>query len=339
MAPKFQIVLAQDTFYRSAFEEGYSSSILKGKLIFAPSSPMKVNGINLCFRGKLFLNTGIQPTHRSIFQYRWAFYQNSRSTSFEAKEHVYEFELPLPAELPESVDADYARIQYSLRATVETPLFASNLRTDKVVNIRQHVDTFMSVRYNTHIESTWKDMVDYEVILPSHEYSPGDTIPITFKHHIRDNSYKLVSIWAGLGENTVYTSVIGSSTETNTVQKWLRTDYIKICSDTSYMTLIVPKSVRNIHYDGATQYVQVSHTISIRIDVELNGEIKQIRVIMPIRIVRDTLSTGEVTQYDPLPIYEKVRFDCPPAYLSYISNCNESPPQYLPSFSRMNIGV
>ncbi|KAK9729208.1 hypothetical protein K7432_000489 [Basidiobolus ranarum] len=333
MSPKLQIELDQDTFYKSGLEEDNSASILKGKLIFSPSTSVKVLFITLCFRGKLLLNRGFQSTRKTLFQHTWTFHRNVGSTVFDAqKTYTYDFELPLPSDLPESCVADYAKIQYSLKASVETPLFSSNIRTDKAVFIHQNNSQVLSVAYNTHIQNLWKDMVNYEVIIPSHEYIPGDSFPVTFKHQALDTKCKIVSVWAGLNEKTTYNNGDGNSADEGClVKKWLQTAGGEVADgdDMSYLSLTVPKSCKNVHYDSNTPYVQVVHSLSTRIDVEINGEIQQIRSILPVCIVHHTTAPSSLNEvYEQLPTYEIIRLDCPPTYATTKGVITEAPPAY-----------
>ncbi|KAK9763800.1 hypothetical protein K7432_009209 [Basidiobolus ranarum] len=331
MSPKLQIQLDQDTFYKSAFEEDSSASVLKGKVIFRPSTPVKVLFITLCFRGKLLLNRGFQSTRKTLFKHTWTMHQNVGSTTFNAHQnYTYDFELPLPSDLPETCIADYAKIQYSLKASVETPMFSSNIRTDKPVFIHRNNGPVLSVAYNTHIQNSWKDMVNYEVIIPSHEYILGDSFSVTFKHQPLDTRCKIVSVWAGLNEKTTYYNADGSSVdESCCVKKWLQTAGSETSEghDVSHLSLTVPKSSKNVHFDSATPYVQVAHSLSTKIDVEIDGKIQQIRSLLPICIVQHTTtpSSSEIV-YEQLPTYEIIRFDSPP---TYATTKTEMPPAYF----------
>ncbi|ORX64509.1 hypothetical protein K493DRAFT_311764 [Basidiobolus meristosporus CBS 931.73] len=335
MSPKLQIQLDQDTFYKREYEEGGASSMLKGKLVFCPSSSIKVVYINLSFRGKLTMAKGFQTTRKTFFEHTWTFHHDVGSTLFDAQQYTYDFDLPLPSDLPESCVADYARVEYSLKATVETPLFYSNIRTDKAVFIHKNNSQLLSVAYNTHIQNSWKDMIDYEVVIPSHEYIPGDSFPVTLKHVILDPRCKLVNVWAGLNEKTIYNKADGSpGDDASCVKKWLHTTTTEILegSEQSYLSLTVPKSSKNVHFDSSTPYVEVLHSLYTRIEVEVDGKIEQIRSILPVCVVRHTVGSEETQMYEPLPTYEIIKLDCPPTYAT--SKCvaipqAEAPPAYI----------
>ncbi|ORX98489.1 hypothetical protein K493DRAFT_336145 [Basidiobolus meristosporus CBS 931.73] len=328
MSPKLLIKLEKDTFTKNILDEDDPNFALRGKLIFVPSSPIKVQCISLAFRGKLSINKGFQSTRKVVFNHRWDFLQqNYKSALFDAKEYAYEFELPLPYDLPESVDADYATIQYSLRAMVETPFFGSNIRADKVVYIRQNTDSFAMMLYNTRIENSWKDALAYEVIIPSHEYVPGDSIPITFKHRAQNSDCIPISVWAGLDERTTYRISEGNSTESvSAATKWLKAKHADVSQDptTTSLLLEIPKSAKNVHYNCTTAYVEVTHYISTRIEVRLEGVVKSIRAALPVCIVRNISNNPTIVPIDALPDYHAIQSDAPPNY----RNRQSIPPDY-----------
>ncbi|KAK9701640.1 hypothetical protein K7432_011638 [Basidiobolus ranarum] len=322
MSPKLQIQLEKDTFLKHVLDEDNTFFILKGKLLFTPSSPMKVNQILLRFRGKLINNRGFQSTRKTFFEHQWDFFQDLKSsTVFEAKTYTYDFELAMPADLPVSMDADYAKIEYSIKGMVETPLFSSNLRADKIVHIEQATSPLDSMVYNTLAQGNWNDIIDFEVSIPSHQYTPGSDIPISFKHVSKNDNCKIIDVRAGLCEITTYQN-IGSqrNTEAEKVKKWLRTLNTSVngSADSSSIYLKVPASTKNIHYDADTPYVGVIHRLTTRIEFEMNGEFQTILNVLPIRITRkiDSCETLEAPEFEQLPSYNLVQFDCPPIYLN-----------------------
>ncbi|ORX78658.1 hypothetical protein K493DRAFT_342787 [Basidiobolus meristosporus CBS 931.73] len=333
MRPKLEIQLDQDTFYKREFEDDIPS-ILQGKLVFRPSSSIKVVYITLSFRGKLTMSRGFQTTRRSLFEHTWVFHPNAGAAVFNAQQYMYDFALPLPSDLPESCIADYARVEYDLKATVETPLFHPNIRADKAVFIHRNSSHLLSMVYNTHIQNSWKEMLDYEVFIPSHEYNPGDSLPIALRHVVLDPKCRLTSVWAGLNEKTTYNKADGSpGDDAGCVKKWLHTTSAEIRqgSKQSHLPLIVPKSSKGVHFDSSTPYVEVSHNIYTRIEVEVDGRIEQIRSILPICVVRHTMGSeacGDTQVFEPLPTYEVVQFDSPPTYTT--SKCVTAPQAEAP---------
>ncbi|KAK9719977.1 hypothetical protein K7432_004460 [Basidiobolus ranarum] len=321
MSPKLSIELERDVMFKSIFDDNQSPFILRGKLIFTPSTPIKVQNINLCFKGSLVMRKGrIQSCITTLIDHKWDFHQNLKL--FCAGEYVYDFELALPADLPDSLYVDYASIQYHLKAMVETPLFASNLKTDREVYIHQDIGAMMSAVCNTHIENTWKDMVDYEIIIPKHEYIPSDTIPITFKHNVRGGSCKLISVWAGVYEITTYKDPGDYPAGVNCcINRFVSTLLKNISRDavSSTLSLGIDRSYKNVHFDSTSSYVEVSHQLQTKITVELDGRIRHIKARLPICIVRKinnrvTHNAVAPVEIELLPEYEAIHEDNPPSY-------------------------
>ncbi|ORX98490.1 hypothetical protein K493DRAFT_406582 [Basidiobolus meristosporus CBS 931.73] len=321
MSPKLLIELEKDTFRKTVFDDENTLFVLKGKVVFTPSSPMKVNQISLRFRGKLVVTRGFQSTRKTFFEHQWDFFRDCKSsTIFEAKPYTYDFELPMPSDLPESLEADYAKIEYSLKGMVETPLFSSNLRADKVVHIQQASSPFDSLSYNTLAQGTWNDMINYEVSIPTHEFVPGGNIDISFKHVNKSEKCKIVTVRAGLSETTRYNSTDNRrAKEDGMVKRWLKSCECSVVESSidSSIKLAIPASTKNVHYDASTEYVEITHRLTTRIEVEMDGDLYTILNVLPVRISRkDSFESIDIPEFEQLPSYELVQLDSPPVYMN-----------------------
>ncbi|ORY05007.1 hypothetical protein K493DRAFT_311146 [Basidiobolus meristosporus CBS 931.73] len=321
MSPKLLIELEKDTFRKTVFDDENTLFVLKGKVVFTPSSPMKVNQISLRFRGKLVVTRGFQSTRKTFFEHQWDFFRDFKSsTVFEAKPYTYDFELPMPSDLPESLEADYAKIEYSLKGMVETPLFSSNLRADKLVRIQQAGTPFDSLAYNTLAQGNWNDMISYEVSIPTYEFVPGGDIEISFKHVKKSDKCKIVAVRAGLSEVTRYNNVDNRrAKEDGMVKKWLKSCGCSVVepSMNSSIKLSIPASTKNVHCDANTPYVEILHRLTTRIELELDGELYTILNVFPVRISpKDSHESMEIPEFEQLPSYDLVQLDSPPVYVN-----------------------
>ncbi|KAK9764360.1 hypothetical protein K7432_008204 [Basidiobolus ranarum] len=328
MSPKLEIQVEQDRFYKSVFDDANSFFILRGKVVLTPSSTMKAQHIYLRFLGESVLNRAIQASRSALFEHKWDFSQGTGTQVFQPRPYSFTFELALPVDLPESAEADYAKIQYGLKVTVETPIFSPNITASRSIYIHRTIDSLTSVPYNTHLEDTWRNMVDYEIVIPSPEYMPGDTIPITFKHHALNSRCKVINIWAGLSEKTLYNKSGGDARANgDIVKKRLQVRGAAITNSLeSSLSLNISKCCKEVHFDCCTPYIEVTHMLNTRIAVELDGVVKCISAVLPIRIVRDTgnnFISQEANGVEQLPNYFTVKFDCPPDYFHHVANLTE----------------
>ncbi|ORX98694.1 hypothetical protein K493DRAFT_366828 [Basidiobolus meristosporus CBS 931.73] len=317
MSPRFEIQLEQDTFHKSVYDDTNSLFLLRGKVLLVSSSSLGARHISLTFRGEFVLNRGLQATRKVLFEQKRHF-----SLEEASGQHTFAFEFPLPADLPETATASYGKIQYSLKAAMETSLFWPKITAQKDVYICRDIDPLACMSYNTHLEATWNDLVDYEIIIPCPEYTPGDSIPIYFKHRLLSSKCRLLGVWAGLDEKTEYKKIHKNIvTEGDVVRSHLQTSAkaIESNSDSSFLSIPIPKSPKEVHLHCTTPYMKVYHILYARIQVELDGELRSILSILPIYIVSNTSnsSTPEALNgMDQLPSYYAVKLDCPPDYSS-----------------------
>ncbi|KAK9737171.1 hypothetical protein K7432_018487 [Basidiobolus ranarum] len=165
-------------------------------------------------------------------------------------------------------------------------------------------------------------MVDYEIIIPKHEYIPSDTIPITLKHNVRGGSCKLISVWAGVYETTTYRDPEDDPTGVNCcINKFVSTLHKNISRDavSSTLSLGIDRSYKNVHFDSISPYVEVSHQLQTKITVKLNGQMRYIKAILPICIVRRinnsvTHNAVAPVEIELLPEYDAIYEDNPPSY-------------------------
>lgn len=102
---------------------------------------------------------------------------------FAAGEYLYNFELPIPSFLPESIECDMGRVGYELNATVERAgAFKSNLAGKMAVElIRTPGEANLESSEPIAISRNWEDQLHYDIVISGKSFPLGQKIPIAFK--------------------------------------------------------------------------------------------------------------------------------------------------------------
>lgn len=103
--------------------------------------------------------------------------------SFEPGEYYYNFELPLPQSIPESMEANFGSVHYTLEASVERPgAFRNKVTgTKEVILVRCPADNNIEVNEPIAIQKQWEDQLDYEIVISGKAFPIGTKIPMAFK--------------------------------------------------------------------------------------------------------------------------------------------------------------
>lgn len=109
--------------------------------------------------------------------------QSKGYRTFEAGEYFYNFELPLPQSLPETIESNFGSVKYSLEASIEKPgAFRSKVSgTKEVVVVRAPADGNIEGNEPIAISKQWEDQLYYDIIISGKAFPIGTPIPIAFK--------------------------------------------------------------------------------------------------------------------------------------------------------------
>lgn len=92
-----------------------------------------------------------------------------------------DFELPLPGDLPESINHELGEVFYVLKAVVERPTFSINYHDRRVLRVsRVLLPSSLELTQSMVISNVWVDKLSYDISVPSKVFSMGSLIPITF---------------------------------------------------------------------------------------------------------------------------------------------------------------
>lgn len=103
--------------------------------------------------------------------------------TFEPGEYYYNFELPIPQSLPETLECNFGSVKYCLDASVEKPgAFRTKVSGSKHVSIiRAPSDNNLEISEPIAIAKSWEDQLYYEIVISGKAFPIGTRIPIAFK--------------------------------------------------------------------------------------------------------------------------------------------------------------
>ncbi|KAI8875375.1 hypothetical protein K501DRAFT_280434 [Backusella circina FSU 941] len=309
-----------------------AGKMLQGSIILNLTEPMKVRSVTLCFTGKMKVSwsEGIghhQHYHKQekdIIEHKWQFlpmaavdHAHKKAFTMAPGEHKWEFELLLPGDLPQSLEAEGGQVVYRLKATVERSAFLQNMVKKSVVRIiRCMLPSEFELIQTLEIHNTWAEKMMYDIILPSKVYSRGQPIPITF--HIKPIASKLKvrSLTGTLKEYCTYTANDCSKTDTRIVKlKKAENPFLAaplandgMDSRTNVWTKVVsldvpPMSSQSVFCDADNDMIRIRHKLKFVIClVNADGHLSELRCSVPVIIIS---SIAEYNELNTLPAYHQ----------------------------------
>jgi hypothetical protein len=103
--------------------------------------------------------------------------------TFEPGDYYYNFELPIPQSLPESIDANFGSVHYFLEASIDRHgTFKTRVSgTKDVVLVRCPADNNIEINEPIAISKQWEDQLDYDIVISGKAFPIGTRIPMAFK--------------------------------------------------------------------------------------------------------------------------------------------------------------
>ncbi|ORY01780.1 hypothetical protein K493DRAFT_298223 [Basidiobolus meristosporus CBS 931.73] len=321
---QFDVVLREDTFYK-----GFDSSIgctIKGHLSLVPISNIKIKRLYLKFEGKHTVSTAtdFRRSEEIFFQREWSFLSHERGQTFEGGKPVQlDFTLFLPGDLPETVKAEYGSIQYKFKAYADTSIMYSNLKAEKQIYLRRHTSALLSERYITEAADVWREAVSYYLCIPTAEVAPGDEFPLRFQHRVLSDTIRVLLTACILKERIVYYSPGDHNTILREYEKpldatftWCQEDHMG--EGQRVINVKIPSMTKT--FDSRNKYIEVTHRLHIRVDVDWRGKLENVHIDLPVVIVPEVQGVvEELPDYNALP--------SPPSYEEYLST---HPPTFGP---------
>ncbi|KAF5113849.1 hypothetical protein DV452_001030 [Geotrichum candidum] len=103
--------------------------------------------------------------------------------TFEPGDYYYNFELPIPQSLPESIDANFGSVHYYLEASIDRHgAFKTRVAgTKDVLLVRCPADNNIEINEPIAISKQWEDQLDYDIVISGKAFPIGTRIPMAFK--------------------------------------------------------------------------------------------------------------------------------------------------------------
>ncbi|KAI9319271.1 hypothetical protein BX666DRAFT_1836910, partial [Dichotomocladium elegans] len=332
-AARVNLLLENDqlTMYGSASES--AGCVLRGVLEVEVQEPIKAKAISLRFYGKMIItwtelvgngHERLFHDDRLLINHTWEFLPKSHKLHcLEPGNYTYEFELPLPGDLPESTQiASFYVVQYRLKATVERARFFPNITSRRAVHVYRQLspltEDFMEP---VTIANHWANKLDYEISIPTKVFCLGDQIPVsiqvtplipdirirhlscTFKEYM---VCRASSGWFG-GQSRSQGRIIHFSRDESLGKTNSSTDDSFVVWEKN-MAIPVPSSNDLIQCNVLNDAVRIRHKLKFVMSIENpDGHVSELRAALPIHIcsINNTMGlpsydeTWRTIPYDP----------------------------------------
>ncbi|CAO3623902.1 unnamed protein product [Cunninghamella blakesleeana] len=224
--------------------------------------------------------------------------------------YKWDFELPLPGDLPETVDHELGQVYYRLKAVAERPTFSINYTDKRSVKVtRMMSPTSLELVQSMIISNVWADKLGYEISTPTKCYTMGHTVPITFELRPIAPELQVKSITCMLKEYLTLTAAENNHSKTESkVVKLVRDDQFYqnvIQQDGVYKKTIglgIPdEDSQLLMVDTQNDLIRIKHKIKFTVTlINGDGHMSELRAAIP--IVLAAMSVDE--DVNALPAYE-----------------------------------
>ncbi|CEG79493.1 hypothetical protein RMATCC62417_13950 [Rhizopus microsporus] len=323
---EFRIILDTKHIILHGTADESAGVCLRGAVFLKCQEPIKVKMVTLSFQGIAQVHwTEAQESRvqqykdeRILFEKKWVFLKPQRKAyTFDRGEYKWEFELALPGHLPESIEHELGRVNYTFKACCERPAFSSNFWDKQTVQVSR-------LLYYAHdssiiISSVWSDKVIYDISIPKKTYTSNTMIPITFHLEPLAEDLSIHMVSCKLKEYVTY-CVPGHK------KSLARTIHIRRDEHTKgrwSLTELVHVPI-NVHVDTQGELIQVKHKLKFVVSLKnSDGHMSELRASIPVVVTsvsadenelppynescKSTIIDAELPPYDyQLPTYESI---------------------------------
>ncbi|ORX47686.1 hypothetical protein DM01DRAFT_1326747 [Hesseltinella vesiculosa] len=305
-----QIELPDDTVLLVGHPEEAGGKVLKGKLRLTSSEPIKVRSVCLHFVGKMKVSWSEGIGHhqhyykqeKPLVKESWQFIPvpamiqsvgsalHKKSYTLAAGEHVFDFELSLPGDLPQTLEAEDAQISYRFKAVVERPAFVHNLVKKLPIKVvRSMLPSEFDLYQSLEISNTWESKMQYDITMSSKMYALGETIRLTFSILPIAPQLKVRSICASLKEYCSYTTSSNSKTDTRIIKfekildPFSETD---VGRWTREMQLQLPDNSPLVFCNTDNEMIHIRHKLKFSIAlINADSHMSELRCSIPVVVI------------------------------------------------------
>ncbi|KAM7191601.1 putative HECT-type ubiquitin ligase-interacting protein cred [Rhypophila sp. PSN 637] len=330
----FDIRLDNDFIVFRGSEHESSGQLLRGTVVLCTKSPFKVENISLSLTGCLRLcwddqrinSTGL--THRKIDRttnvhtFTWpslidlpvrgspSIHSTSnstnhpRSTTLEAGNYEYPFELEIPGTWTESIEGlPQAKFSYKLKATIFRGRLSHDLHAEKRFRVIRTLNpAALEVLHAMSVENIWPNKVEYSITVPQKAIVFGTSIPLETRFtpllkglEMGDVTVKLVEsqdiiLQSGQGHN------LREFRKEKEVNSWtipMNRDehWQEMIEDTGQegwvmkSSLNLPQKLGQCIQDVNAQGIKIRHKLKIVVALKNpDGHISELRATLPVSI-------------------------------------------------------
>ncbi|KAJ1663233.1 hypothetical protein IW140_001039 [Coemansia sp. RSA 1813] len=167
-------------------------TVFSGRLVVRLAESIRVKGLSMALEGHEHLeweyhNDGaISTFHRETtpITHSWTFFTTAngkRIETWEAGCHEFPFSFVFPGNLPESIDIPYAKVAYSLKATLRRTGIMSNIVAKRDLQVKR--DLTMDGAFGTgaiDVENCWRNKLEFRIASDADTFKPGDQMRARF---------------------------------------------------------------------------------------------------------------------------------------------------------------
>ncbi|ORZ12675.1 or S-antigen, C-terminal domain-domain-containing protein [Absidia repens] len=338
---EFKINLESSHIILHGSVEESSGVMLRGSVVLECHETTKIRSITLKLIGKVKVNwmegTGshqrLYKEEQTIVEHEWSFMPQGRKTYHLSERHYqWDFELPLPGDLPETMHHDLGEVYYRLKAVAERPTFSLNYSDKRSLKVsRLMLPTSMELLQSVLISNVWADKLSYEISVPSKCYTMGSLLPVTFDFMPIAPDLKIKSIACALKEYLTLSTPEHSKTESRVVKVHRDNTYQETAQhigDSYHKTELISipdEASQSLMMDTANDLIKVRHKLKFTVTlINADGHISELRAAIPIIIAAISVEDDA----NALPAYEDAWRSMPydPATISQLIASGALPP-------------
>ncbi|KAI8388747.1 uncharacterized protein BYT42DRAFT_479951, partial [Radiomyces spectabilis] len=293
--------------------------VLRGVLNLTLKKPTRVKSMMMRFTGKMSIswNEPVGKGHermvkeeKIIMHHHWWFLpMQAQMYRLGAGSHPFEFELPLPGNLPESTQvANLYLVDYQLKAVVQRPTFLPDYVSKRTLHLsRQMLPLTPDFMEPVSLQNQWVGKIDYEIMMPTKIYTRGEDIPLTIRMTPCVNNLKIRFVACTFKEYMTCRAahgLFGGKTRShNRILRYVRDDNLNhTCRRgvpwSTILQVPVPRLPDEVHCDVQTDVVRIRHKLKFVLSIEnTDGHLSELRAVLPVTICAMKLAG--------LPAYEE----------------------------------
>ncbi|KAI9322198.1 hypothetical protein BX666DRAFT_2022706 [Dichotomocladium elegans] len=303
-----------------------AGAIVRGTVILHVTEITKIKSISVIFHGKnsVYWSEGAGSAQRyykedrKIIKRFWSIMKpKGKAYIFTAGTFKWNFELPIPGDLPGTIDHELGEVAYQLKVVAKRPTFSCKyVATRNITITRLMLPSSLEHNQSVIVANEWPRKLSYNISLPRLIFRPGSQVPIAFEMEPLVNGLSIRTVVCAFEECTT----LLCSTHTQS-----RTELLPVVHTTTKLSRVQNQwnSTRNfvlpkhsIRADAQSDLISISH--KIRITVSLRNpdrSTSELRVNLPLVIA----SIAPDEEAEELPVYEdalKLPVYCPVGAMS-----------------------